>query len=303
MTAPPLVSVVIPAYGHADLIGQTLESVFAQSFEDYEVVVVVDGSPDDTADRLRPLAEAGRIRMVEQQNAGQAAARNRGLDLARGRYVALLDDDDLWPADKLAWQAAAMEADSSLVMCWGDAEQLLSDGTKQPPYAVEFGGGRMTQREALRRFRYRCYLHSPGQSLIRADAIREVGGFDAGIWGADDWDLYLKLARLGPMLYEPRVALTYRRHAANAFATNAARHARGHLAVARRHLGPAWRHPIRRGRNHVRAARYFVPNLVGAARKSLEAGDRPAAAEALRLAVAFRPYLLLRRWVRRALLG
>ena len=294
----PLVSVVIPAYGHAGVIGETLDSVFAQTLLDREVIVVVDGSPDDTAARLRPLADAGRLTLVEQANAGQAAARNAGLALARGKYVALLDDDDLWPADKLAWQVARMEADPDLILCWGRAEQLRADGRRVPPKATEFPPGRAERPEALRRFRYRCHLLSPGQALIRADALRAVGGFDPAVWGADDWDLYLRLCAVGPVWYEPRLALTYRLHAANASATAAARHARNHFAVARRHLGPWPRHPLRRLRNHLRSAHYFVPNLLAAADRATDAADR---LDALRLALRFRPYLLLRRWFRRAL--
>ena len=298
---PPLVSVVIPAYGHAGVIGETLDSVFAQSFADYELIVVVDGSPDDTADRLRPLAAAGRLRLVEQANAGQAAARNAGIALSRGRYVALLDDDDLWPADKLARQVALMEADAELVMCWGDAEQLREDGSVTPPKGTEFPTGRVEQRAALRRFQYRCHLLSPGQSLIRADVLRAVGGFDAGVWGSDDWDLYLRLCGVGPVRYKPGVSLTYRLHANNASATAAVRHARNHFAVARRHLGSWPLHPLRRGRNHWRSARYFVPNLIAAAKRSRAAGDAAATRDALRLAMRFRPYLLLRSWFRREL--
>ena len=94
------VSVIIPTYNHVDYVAETLETVFAQTFGDYEVIVVNDGSPDGTAEVLRPSREAGRIRYIEQANAGQAAARNRGLAEARGEFIAFLDDDDLWPPDK-----------------------------------------------------------------------------------------------------------------------------------------------------------------------------------------------------------
>ena len=148
---------------------------------------------------------------------------------------------------------------------------------------------------------FRCHLLSPGQALIRADALRACGGFDPGVWGADDWDLYLRLCQIGPVLYEPVVSLTYRLHAQNASATGAVRHARNHVAVARRHLGSFARHPLRRGRNHLRSAHYFVPNLIAAARRSSAAGDFAAARDALRLAAWFRPYLALRHWFRRDL--
>src|ERR1700719_2929443 len=104
----PAVSVIIPTYNHRDFVLDAIESVFAQTFTDYEVIVVNDGSPDDTASVLAPLASAGRIRYLEQANAGQGAARNRGIAQARGEFIALLDDDDRWPADKLEWQVGEL---------------------------------------------------------------------------------------------------------------------------------------------------------------------------------------------------
>jgi glycosyltransferase involved in cell wall biosynthesis len=105
--APPLVSVVIPTYNRPALLAETLESVFAQTFTDYEVIVVNDGSTDDTEARLRAYGD--RIRLISQPNQGIGAARNRGIDEARGRYVALLDHDDLWRPQKLSTQVAFFE--------------------------------------------------------------------------------------------------------------------------------------------------------------------------------------------------
>ncbi|HEX8391736.1 MAG TPA: glycosyltransferase family 2 protein [Longimicrobium sp.] len=103
---PPTVSVVIPTYNQPDLLDEALRSVFAQTFRDFEVVVVDDGSTDDTPRRLRAWGD--RVRVVRQPNGGVGAARNRGIDEARGRYVALLDHDDLWLPGKLAAQVEFM---------------------------------------------------------------------------------------------------------------------------------------------------------------------------------------------------
>ena len=208
----PVVSVIIPTYKHADYVLETLGSVFAQTFPDYEIVVVNDGSPDDSAARLRPLAEAGEIRYFEQPNAGQAAARNRGLAEARGEFVAFLDDDDLWPPDKLAWQVAALRTNPAWGMVAGLCGQLGADGARREPDGAD-GAVRMLPVEATFQ---ECPINTPGQVLIRRTALEAVGGFDPAIWGSDDLDLWMRLAAHGPAALVERCALYYRLHTTNA---------------------------------------------------------------------------------------
>ncbi|MBA2437335.1 MAG: glycosyltransferase family 2 protein, partial [Acidimicrobiia bacterium] len=124
-----MISVVVPTYNHRDFVLQALESAFAQTFTDIEVIVVNDGSGDDTEALLRPLVQAGRIAYLEQENQGQAAARNRGWQAARGKYVAFLDDDDLWPPGKLEWQARVLEEQPQTVLVYGPPSRLHPDGT------------------------------------------------------------------------------------------------------------------------------------------------------------------------------
>ena len=285
-TPPPAVSVVIAAYNHQDYILATLDSVFAQTFTDYEVIIVNDGSPDDTADVLRPLVESGRIRYFEQPNAGQGSARNRGIAESRGRFIALLDDDDLWTPDKLAWQVEELTARPDAVLAYGDWARLEPDGTVTTHREEGCPSGRVYDA-----FRRQCWLLSPGQALMRAAAVRAVSGFDPSIWGSDDWDLYLRLAREGEFVYRRRVCLHYRVHAANA-SRRAVQHARNHMKVVRRHIG--FNLPLLV--THQRAAaRYFVPNLLSYAHVSRKAGARGDALRAYGYALTFQPTLLLRR--------
>ena len=226
----PAVSVIIPTFNHESFVLETLSSVFAQTFSDYEVILVNDGSPDDTARILAPLAAAGRITYIEQPNSGQARARNRGLAVARGDYVALLDDDDLWPPDKLAWQVGALESqrDATVVaggiVCIGTGGERLKTQHRQPVGVFSF--------DALFRG---CPIISPGQTLIRASALREAGGMDARFWGADDYDLWFRMARLGRIIGTARPSLFYRIHGANASA-DTSRLLLNALLVVREHL-------------------------------------------------------------------
>jgi glycosyltransferase involved in cell wall biosynthesis len=281
----PAVSVVIPTYNHRDFILRTLGSVFAQTFTDYEVIVVNDGSPDDTAGLLRPLAEAGRIRYLEQPNQGQGAARNRGILAARGEFIALLDDDDLWPEDKLEWQVAALRARPGAVLVYGLHDRLQPDGSVLPAAPKAHPAG-----SVYREFLKGCWLLSPGQALVRASALRRIGGFDPRIWGSDDWDLYIRLARQGDFCFENRVALHYRVHATNASHSNAVRHARNHFRVIRKHAG--WNLPLIRTQLHL-GALYFVPHLYRAADGHRERGNYVRAAAAFLHAAVFQPSLLL----------
>lgn len=208
----PKVSVIIPTFNHASLVGATLESVFAQNLKDFEVIVVNDGSEDETAEVLRRHVDAGAIQYLEQPNRGVAAARNRGLAEANGDFIAFLDDDDLWPEDKLEWQLAAIET-TEAVMVAGGHVSFQGFKTKVDEPRIE--------RDAFRRLDSKAFfsgnpLASPGQALIRKSALERVGGFNPEIWGVDDLDLWLRLSAQGEVLKSERVALYYRVHSANA---------------------------------------------------------------------------------------
>lgn len=268
MSQTPTVSVIIPAYGHADVIGRTLVSALSQELPgDLEVIVINDGATDGTAEVVKPYLPS--ITYVEQANAGQATARNHGLSLARGEFVAMLDDDDLWPAGKLAWQVEALRAEPDAVLVYGEDARIGPDdepldNPPRPEYQRPHG-------ESTRNgFLTGCYIGTPGQTLIRRDALRAVGGFDTDIFASDDWDLYMRLADAGPFLYEDRVAIFYRVHPGNTSSTSVLRHWQGHKKAADKH---PIADPILAARRAANERRYFLRPLLRLSHAARQRGD------------------------------
>ncbi|MGL5018378.1 MAG: glycosyltransferase family 2 protein [Luteolibacter sp.] len=204
-----LVSVIIPAYQHGQCILEAVESVIAQTFRDFEVIVINDGCTDNTEEVLRPFVEKKLIRYFHQENQGISATRNRGLSLALGEFVAFLDDDDVWPPDKLEWQVYVLRNSTVLVVGGlasvfgkkGDRKLIVETADYSTIDTVTLFGGNP--------------FGSPGQTLIRKSALLEIGGFDPTIWGADDHDVWIRLSRMGEIRRYDRISLMYRVHDSN----------------------------------------------------------------------------------------
>jgi glycosyltransferase involved in cell wall biosynthesis len=207
---PALVSVIIPTYNHAQFVRETLESIFAQTYTNTEVIVINDSSVDETETVLLPFIRMGWVRYYRQENKGMAGARNLGIEAAQGKYVAFLDDDDRWPPDKLAWQVQGLEENPQAVLIYGTMRSFGEGPEKNSP------GGTAPSGEVWREFLRQNWIFSPGQTLMRAETVRAVGGFDGSLWGSDDWDLYIRLAAQGEFIFQDRLALHYRMHQANA---------------------------------------------------------------------------------------
>lgn len=207
----PTVSIIIPAYNVAPFIDETLKSVFAQTFTDYEVIVVNDGSPDTEEFELVIRPHLGRIRYLLQENRGASVARNTGLQAARGEFVAFLDADDIWLPNYLEEQMKFIRARGCDLACadatfFGDAaierrtymDTLMNDA----PPADDVTFLQLVDAERS--------LITSGVVARRAP-IMEVGLFDEALRNAQDLDLWLRLARHGARLsYQRRVLLKYR---------------------------------------------------------------------------------------------
>jgi glycosyltransferase involved in cell wall biosynthesis len=199
MASEPLVSVIIPTYNRGALIGRAIDSVRAQTYPNIEIIVVDDGSTDDTQDRLRQYGDG--VRVVSQENAGPAAARNKGIAQARGEYIAFLDSDDYWLQGKLARQIEALEkAGSSVPCCLCNCTVLYPDGSKTSTFKIadivpNYPDGLWLNPEMVLSTRFVLFNQA---AAIRRKALQRVGGFDEKLRLLEDYDLGLRLALEGP---------------------------------------------------------------------------------------------------------
>ena len=190
---PELVSVIIPVYNVAPYIGEALDSIFAQTCGDVEAIVINDGSTDETEVKLAPYRD--RIVYLKQRNRGVMAARNAGLRVARGRYIALLDGDDLWAPRFLEVLVGMLESDASLSLAFPNAIFSGSPKFSGNLYQEVFPAtepvtfDRVLQRE--------CHIFY--SSVIRREALEDTGLFDESLkgQGAEDFDLWLRMLQRG----------------------------------------------------------------------------------------------------------
>ncbi len=201
------ISVIIPTYNYARFLREAIDSALAQTYPPLEVIVVDDGSTDETP---QVLAEyGGRIRAVRQKNQGVAAARNTGVAAARGEYIAILDSDDLWKPGKLELQIARFEADPDLGLVHCGAETF--DHTGRTLEVLLNGTEGWVAEQMLRLDRH--VVQGPGSGLLAPRRIvEEVGGFDVRLPPSDDWEICYRIAQRYRIGFVPVALVRYRQH-------------------------------------------------------------------------------------------
>jgi glycosyltransferase involved in cell wall biosynthesis len=203
----PRVSVVIPAFNRAYCVADAVESVLAQTFKDFEIIAVDDGSSDGTAEVLEKFG--GQVRVIRQENRGVSAARNTGIRAARGSWVAFLDSDDRWHADKLERQLSALDKYSAKICftrCINTQKETLQD--------IEFIPFTSREPEVL-------YVQNPADSICPSPRhpliqtmvaektiLEQAGGFDESYHAAEDAELIFRLSFLSGFIYINRPLAT-----------------------------------------------------------------------------------------------
>ncbi|MEY3360998.1 MAG: hypothetical protein RL531_717 [Actinomycetota bacterium] len=234
----PLVSVVIPAYNAAGYLAPTIESVLAQTYRPIEVLVVDDGSSDDTVGIARAFGDP--IRVIEQENRGPAGARNTGFAAARGDIIALLDADDLWMPARLTACVDLLQSDPTLGFVTTDAYLIEEDTPTERRYYGDYqrypfpARGAQLDEIAKRNFVF--------VSVVFDRRLFDLVGarLDERLWGTEDYDLWTRFLLAGAeagLVPEP---LAWYRVRADSVSRARSRQWRAHLAVLERHLPSLW---------------------------------------------------------------
>lgn len=190
----PKVSVIIPTYNRLSMLKEAVESVLAQDYEDFELIVVDDGSTDGTSEAMKQYGK--RVRILEHtENRGVSAARNRGILHARGKYVAFLDSDDLWGKGKLNIQAAFLDDNPHYPLCYTD-EIWIRRGKRVNPMKKhsKYSGWIFEKCLPL------CII-SPSSAMMRKNLFSKVGLFDEALPVCEDYDFWLRVSARFPIFF------------------------------------------------------------------------------------------------------
>jgi len=206
----PLVSVIIPTYNRMEHLQLAIESVLSQTFSDFELIVVDDGSTDNTKEMISQKY-LDKLTYVWQENQERSTSRNNGVSLARGKYIAFLDSDDFWEKEKLSILVSNLEdpRNKDYILACSSVWRTDLQGSR----LTAFPSGRIKNLPDMSLedfFEGPKIYASPSNMLIRTEYLRKAGGFDPSIFYGEDWDLIIRLRSLGKFLYIDIPLLNYR---------------------------------------------------------------------------------------------
>ena len=189
-----LVSVIIPVYNAQQLVKAALGSAVGQTYQDSEIIVVNDGSTDDTSRAVKNFIDANRfatIRYIYQNNAGPSAARNRGIKESLGKYIAFLDSDDIWEQDKLAKQIGYMKKNNLKGLCCTGYNFVDESGVVTGTHRLFY----RSKSEVLRALFTKNIVSTCSTVIANRECFDAVGLFDESLCVAEDWDMWIRIIR------------------------------------------------------------------------------------------------------------
>lgn len=273
----PAVSIIMPAYNTAPYVGQAIRSALAQTFTDFELIVVDDGSKDETAEVVAAVGrEDRRVRLVRQANRGLAGARNTALRAARGELFALLDSDDVWEADFLAAQVAILDARPDVDIVTGNGWYL--DGPRHGQLARPYPDPRRDPELAsIIGDEWSVFI----MSVVRRRVYTAIGPFDEDMRSNEDYDFWLRAAIAGFTFARNDRPLGHYRIRADSLSASNVRMLRGILHVYTK-LRPVIAHrPVEMSILEQQISRFETELLAAEARLAIEIADFEAAREHL----------------------
>lgn len=187
----PKISVIIPTYNRAMLLSSAIDSVLSQTYEDYELIVIDDGSTDDTTEIVNKYS-TDKLRYVFQENKGRSAARNYGIKLAKGEYIAFLDSDDLFVPSKLEAQVRILDNNPCYGLVYSHANTIDENGDNLDQYSYTGNLSGWIYPDLLY---IRNNVITTPTVMVRAKALADVGGFDETMHICEDLDLWCRIAR------------------------------------------------------------------------------------------------------------
>ncbi len=209
MSNPPLVSVVIPSYNQAKFISDNLESILKQSYSNFEVIFIDDGSTDNTEEIVKDFVNKdSRIKYFKQKNSERAVARSFGISKASGKYVCLVDSDDTWLENKLATQVKIMEEKPEVVLCYASVNRISPENKSLKSAArQQEGASGLVYFHLLKR----NFIPSV-TPMIRKEALDKVGTQVTDFIPYEDWDFWLRLSKFGEFYHIKEPLGNYRIH-------------------------------------------------------------------------------------------
>ncbi len=226
----PKVSVIMPTYNRVRYLSEAIQSVLDQTFVDFELIIIDDGSTDDTESLIQGIGDP-RIRYAHQQHRGISAAMNHGIRLARGHYIARLDSDDVWLPEMLATQIKVLDTRPRIGLVYSKAQAMNASGTPleetrafSPRYADDSFRSMLTGD-------FTCNI----TIVVRRQYLDKAGPYDESMAVNEDWDMWLRVAEHCQFAFSDLVLARYRRHDSNATGYNS-RHYFQHLAGRKRVL-------------------------------------------------------------------
>ncbi|MGC1520209.1 MAG: glycosyltransferase [Steroidobacteraceae bacterium] len=212
----PAVSIVMPVFDRLKYLGETVDSIFDQSFLDWELLIADDGSGAETQAYLRTIEDGSRVKVIRLSHSGNpAAVRNAALNRACGEYVAFIDSDDVWMKDKLHTQIASLRAQIGLE--WGYTAFTLMDDAGNLLRGPRAGRCPTAHARILDRLVREEALVVTPSVVVRRDLIARVGGYNENLLVCEDYDLWLRLASCGEADFIERPLVRVRRHAEHSF--------------------------------------------------------------------------------------